>query len=163
MRNIVKLRHKNCIPRWYLFGDTKSSQIWLWDQTSWKKYHNIFFFSLLFYYLSLPFSYLGYILGLGLGGRFGCPGEERISSLLYKGMCRTPLAPMSNREDILSSLGLPLSSRSMPPLGDALGIRNYPLLQCILNKKKVERDRKKWETKREYYGILWKFLIPKSI
>ena len=55
---------KNFSSPWHISNGTKISQFRVWDQKLLQKYHNILFFSLVFVYLSLPFSYLGYILGL---------------------------------------------------------------------------------------------------
>ena len=57
-------KHKICIPQRDLLSDTKSASIQLFDQKLSQKYNNIHFFSLIIAYLPLPFSYLGYILGL---------------------------------------------------------------------------------------------------
>ena len=58
-------KHENCSPRQDLSNGTKSAPIWLRDQKVSQKYRNILFFSLIFASLSLPFSYLGYIVEEG--------------------------------------------------------------------------------------------------
>ena len=55
-------KHQSCIPQQDLSNGTKSAPIKIWHQTLSQKYNSILFFSLIFPYLSLHFSYLGYIV-----------------------------------------------------------------------------------------------------
>ena len=61
----MKLKTQSFISQRDLSNGTNISPIHVWDQKLSKNYRNILFFTLIFAYLSLPFSYLGYIVEEG--------------------------------------------------------------------------------------------------